>query len=206
VIVGVQQKEWPRADPRFPRAPSPVPWTPRAVECSVASIAVLYSLAVVLVGRLPQLRQSPGAVLLGLELLMVVPMGYVACWQYHGGWETLGFRPCSAAALWGVAGCCCGTTLGMRSIAWCWCACTCACRPRGYGWSSTPRRGRCCWSAVGSARSSKKSSSAASSLRGDASGIGCRPPLGLVPRCLPCSIGNGPSSSRWACWAFCWRL
>jgi membrane protease YdiL (CAAX protease family) len=50
---------------------------------------------------MPQLRQYPGAVLIALELLMVVPVGYVAFWKYHGGWETLGFRRCSATALWG---------------------------------------------------------------------------------------------------------
>jgi hypothetical protein len=58
-------------------------------------------MAVVLLERMPQLSQYPGAVLIGLELLMVVPVGYVAFWQYHGGWDTLGFRPCSAKALWG---------------------------------------------------------------------------------------------------------
>jgi membrane protease YdiL (CAAX protease family) len=50
---------------------------------------------------MPQLRQYPGAVLIALELLMVVPVGYVAFWKYHVGWETLGFRRCSATALWG---------------------------------------------------------------------------------------------------------
>src|SRR6476620_12169978 len=59
---------------------------------------------------MPQLSQYPGAVLLGLELLMVVPVGYVAFWKYHAGWETLGFRPCSAQALWG----------GGRVLVWCY--------------------------------------------------------------------------------------
>src|SRR5262249_44431482 len=36
----------------------------------------------------------------GVELLMVVPVGYVAFWKYHVGWATLGFRPCPAHALW----------------------------------------------------------------------------------------------------------
>jgi membrane protease YdiL (CAAX protease family) len=83
----------------------------------VASIALVYSLVVVLVGRLPQLSQYPGAVLLGLELLLVVPVGYVAFWKYHGGWETLGFRPCSATALWG----------GGRVLLW------------GYAWNAVNR-------------------------------------------------------------------
>jgi hypothetical protein len=89
------------------RTPSPtsrrssVPWTPRDVWRSVAYVALLYSMAVVLLERMPQLSQYPGAVLIGLELLMVVPVGYVAFWQYHGGLDTLGFRPCSAKALWG---------------------------------------------------------------------------------------------------------
>jgi membrane protease YdiL (CAAX protease family) len=89
---------------------SPVPWTPRDVWLSVAYVALLYSLAVVLLLCMPQLRQYPGAVLIGLELLMVVPVGYVAFWKYHVGWETLGFRPCSAKALWG----------GGRVLLWCY--------------------------------------------------------------------------------------
>lgn len=70
----------------------PVPWTPRDVWLSVASVALLYSMAVFLLLRMPQLRQHGMAVLLGLELLLVVPVGYVAGWKYRGGWETLGFR------------------------------------------------------------------------------------------------------------------
>jgi uncharacterized protein len=89
---------------------SPVPWTPRDVWLSVAYVALLYSLAMVLLLCMPQLRQYPVAVLIGFELLMVVPMGYVAFWKYHVGWETLGFRPCSAKALWG----------GGRVMLWCY--------------------------------------------------------------------------------------
>jgi membrane protease YdiL (CAAX protease family) len=78
----------------------PVPWTPRDVWLSVAYVALLYSSAVVLLLRMPQLIRHPAAVLIGLELLMVVPVGYVAFWKYHVGWKTLGFRPCRAKALW----------------------------------------------------------------------------------------------------------
>ena len=88
----------------------PVPWTPRDVWLSVAYVALLYSMAVVLLFRMPQLIRYPGAVLIGLELLMVVPVGYVAFWKYHVGWETLGFRTCSAKALWG----------GGRVLLWCY--------------------------------------------------------------------------------------
>ena len=96
-----------------PSCRPPVPWTPRDVWRSVAYVALVYSLAVVLVGRLPQLHQYPGTVLLGLELLLVVPVGYVAFWKYHGGWETLGFRPCSATALWGGRP---GAAVGLRFL------------------------------------------------------------------------------------------
>ncbi len=81
---------------------SPVPWTLRDVWLSVAYVALLYSVTGFLMLRMPPLRRHAVAVLIGVELLMVVPVGYVALWKYHVGWATLGFRPCPAKALrWG---------------------------------------------------------------------------------------------------------
>jgi hypothetical protein len=65
--------------------PPPVPWTPRDVWLSMAYVVLLYSMPMVLLWCMPQLRPYPGVLLIGLELLMVVPVGYVACWKYPVG-------------------------------------------------------------------------------------------------------------------------
>jgi uncharacterized protein len=85
-----------------PSRRAPVPWTPRDVWLSMASVLLVYSVAVVLVRHMPQLRRHTMAVPLSLELLLVVPVAYVACWKYRVGWATVGLRPCPARALrWG---------------------------------------------------------------------------------------------------------
>ena len=79
---------------------SPVPWTPREVGLSGAAVALVYSVSHGLLLHMPRLRRP--AVLIGLELLLLVPVGAVVCWKHHVRWATLGFRtfPCEAIK-WG---------------------------------------------------------------------------------------------------------
>ena len=85
----------------------PVPWTPRDVWIGVVCLALLQSVAVGVFLLLRLTRQGEvllinEVLLLSLELLLVVPVGYVAFWKYHVGWETVGFRTCPYEAIrWG---------------------------------------------------------------------------------------------------------
>jgi membrane protease YdiL (CAAX protease family) len=78
-----------------------VPWTPRDAWWAAGAMVLwlLVSGASMLFARLLSLELNPGLTVTALELLLLVPVWWLAVHKYGAGWQDLGLRGFSGTAL-----------------------------------------------------------------------------------------------------------